>query len=295
MSSMLREVPLGTVRVRGPDAQSWLNGLLSQDLARLTPSDAIGSLFLTKQGKVRASLVVVRDGDSLLLGVIGMSASTLGDELDPYLVMEDAEWAVESEARWYVGALSPAESGRLSEVDRVLAREFPYLGPGGVVVVAHGELPAQVREFVATDDAVFDAFRLDRGIPLFGIDYSEADNPHEASLDKTHISFQKGCYLGQEVVCMQEMRGKVKRRVVRVEAEATLDPRLTPGASITSEAGEQVGVLTTARDGRGLGKVKAPLDVPGSRVLVGEVPCRVLALEPGTLWASSQGADRVPK
>ena len=60
------------------------------------------------------------------------------------------------------------------------------------------------------------------GLGVFGVDFGERDNPHEASLDRIAVSWTKGCYLGQEVVCMQDMRGKVKRRLVALEGSAAL-------------------------------------------------------------------------
>jgi tRNA-modifying protein YgfZ len=293
MTPLLGNLALGTLAVRGPDAVSWLNGLLTQDLGKLTQDCAVPSLFLSKQGKVRASLVVVREANQLTLGVAGLTAEQLGAELDPYLVMEDVEWAVEPGVRWLGGCLTPPARAQLNLSPSTLAARFDSFGSeGSVVVLKHGvELPHGLGIQIATSDEL-SAFRVDRGIPWFGVDYGETDNPHEASLDKSHISFQKGCYLGQEVVCMQEMRGKVKRRLVRLVAEEA-GAELRQGASLASTSGEEVGQVTTTSAARALGRVKAPLDTPGSELLCGSVRCRVLALEPGAEWAQAGLTDRV--
>ena len=64
--------------------------------------------------------------------------------------------------------------------------------------------------------------RVTHGVGLFGTDYGPSDNPHEAALERRAIAWNKGCYLGQEAVFMQDARGKVKRRLVvlRVMARA---------------------------------------------------------------------------
>jgi hypothetical protein len=91
-------------------------------------------------------------------------------------------------------------------------------------------------------------FRVARFVPLYGVDFDERQNPHEASLERRAVSWDKGCYLGQEAVCMQDMRGKVKRRLV---------PLLVQGAAVSP--GEEV---RTSVDSEPVGAVKsvAPLD-----------------------------------
>jgi hypothetical protein len=103
--------------------------------------------------------------------------------------------------------------------------------------------------------------RVAAGFPAFGVDYTADDNPHEASLDRRAVSFQKGCYLGQEVVYMQDARGKVKRRVVLVSIESSTP--IPPGTPIlVRETGASVGSVTSlAADGPqtlALARIQAP-------------------------------------
>jgi tRNA-modifying protein YgfZ len=289
----LHDLGLGTLAVRGPDAVSWLNGLLTQDLGNVAEGAALPALFLSKQGKVRASLVVVRELDQVTLGVAGLTAEQLGAELDPYLVMEDAEWTVEPGVRWLGGCVPALTREKLSQSELALAVDFPLFGPEGAIVVARGAADQTLGlELQLAHESEFAAFRVERGIPWIGFEYGETDNPHEASLDKTHVSFKKGCYLGQEVVCMQELRGKVKRRVVRLSADGAL-AELQSGATLVSISGEEVGQVTTAFGRHALGRVKAPSEAVDSELSCGPARCRVLALEPGLEWAPTDVADRV--
>jgi folate-binding protein YgfZ len=96
-------------------------------------------------------------------------------------------------------------------------------------------------------DADWEAFRIQHAFGRFGVDFSENGNPHEAALDRRAVSWSKGCYLGQEVVCMQDMRGKLKRRLVALVVETAELP--AAGALVTSTASgntETAGEVTSA-------------------------------------------------
>src|SRR5690349_16291353 len=90
-SIIVPELTRETLRVRGPDAKSWLNGVLSCDVAALTPAQGVYGLLLSKQGKIQAELDLVEAGDSVLLGVSPGRGSAVAEQLDRVLVMEDAE------------------------------------------------------------------------------------------------------------------------------------------------------------------------------------------------------------
>jgi folate-binding protein YgfZ len=122
-------------------------------------------------------------------------------------------------------------------------------GLGGAIVLAPKDGEATVRARLAEvaalgDDAGWNALRVERGVPRFGVDFDATMYPQEASLEKRAVSFDKGCYLGQEVVCMLEMRGHVKRKLVPLVLEAGDVP--AKGASVTTTAGEAVGEVTSA-------------------------------------------------
>ena len=102
---------------------------------------------------------------------------------------------------------------------------------------------------VVGDAAGWEALRLERGVPRFGVDFDDKMYPQEAALEKAAVSFDKGCYLGQEVVCMLEMRGHVKRKLASVVVDddgPTGDGLPARGAPVTDEAGATVGEVTSA-------------------------------------------------
>jgi folate-binding protein YgfZ len=115
--------------------------------------------------------------------------------------------------------------------------------------------------------------RVERSVPLYGKELSDTTSPHEASLERRCISWEKGCYLGQEAVCMQEMRGKVKRRTVLLRVEGGAVPE--PGTPVTDATGTAAGETRTGARSTvhghplALAVVSAVLAVPGGSVRIG--------------------------
>jgi folate-binding protein YgfZ len=225
---------LGTILVRGKDRQSWLNGLLTCDLNKVTPQIAAYGLILVKIGRIVADAYVVDAGDRLLVGVRRERLPLVREHLEKYLMMEDATHADASDDFAWAFAHGPRGASVFSEVARAsggYAGELDLTGAGGAVLVAPSAAldPALAKAVGAADPVVmlgteddWNAVRVAHLLPRFGLDFSEKNYPQEASLERIAVSFTKGCYLGQEVVCRLEMRGHVIKKIVGLE--------LPPGA-----------------------------------------------------------------
>jgi len=266
---------------------------LTCNVEGVTPERGAWGLLLSKRGKVVCDLTIIADAGGLWLG----SASDIHElhqALDGYLVMEDAE--IEPGAGTW---LTLHGAGALA-----LARQVPSVA-AGAVAWSHAEgaallvtepsaaacLDQLTRDFDARvlDDPEWDAFRVRSGLPVFGVDFGPDDNPHEAGLDRRTVDWTKGCYLGQEVVCMQDMRGKVKRRLARLRFDdgPSAGWRVSAGQSITDPAGSEVGQVTSAGhaeagEAAAIARLKAPFFEPGSTVLVEQQRATVLELLPET-------------
>src|SRR5690606_38101683 len=117
------------------------------------------------------------------------------------------------------------------EKGAAFAGEIDLLGAGGAIVAA-----ADVSALgPAAEGDLFDALRVERGLPRFGGEFDTTFYPQEANLEKLAVSFDKGGYLGQEVVYMLENRGHVKKKLVPLDLEG--DAPAAPGAAITTEDG----------------------------------------------------------
>jgi folate-binding protein YgfZ len=285
---LLLEPRHGVFSVRGPDRKSWLNGVVTCDVNELGPERGAVGLFLNKQGKVRTDLVLLEGAETVYLRVAPERASALFGELDRMLVMEDAELVDRSAELAFLSLHGPEALALAREVEgkvafgRVQQTEVEDVA----LVVPRTALEAVVsaleaRGAVRDDGQGWLSLRVESGWPEFEVDYGESDNAHEAALDRRAVSWSKGCYLGQEVVCMQDMRGKVKRRVVPFELTGGEAP--LPGAEVATPSGESIGRVTSVvrtEAGRllGLGMLKAPHFEPGSTVRVGETGGRVLGV-----------------
>jgi tRNA-modifying protein YgfZ len=251
-------LPRDTLVVRGPDRKTWLDGLLTSKVPDVAPGVAGYGLLLTKQGKIVTDAFLVDDGSTLYVGVAPGQGRAVKELLDRYLVMEDAE--LESAAEPLAWRLETADAAGSSS-----------LGHGKLTL---GSLQAELSLFTEAAGPS-DAAELlaEHGLGVFGVDFGERDNPHEASLDRIAVSWTKGCYLGQEVVCMQDMRGKVKRRLVALDGSSALLGNLPSKdvlAADGSVAGQVSSVHRTPSGARVLASIsssalesQAPLSVQG--------------------------------
>jgi folate-binding protein YgfZ len=275
-----------TLVVTGPDRRSWLEGLVTCELKQLAPGQGTWGLVLNRQGKIQSVVWVVADSDSLWLALAPGTRDTVEPELARMLIMEDAELTRPSEAHtWFAlhgpeaveraAALAKLASGRSAPID--------WTGLGGAALVAPSVRAADVlagSEGLQLGEEDWTRLRLERGLPEFGADFQSQDRPHEAALERRAVSWTKGCYLGQEVVCMQDMRGKVKRSLRVLAVAAPRDADVKAGAELLDASGQNVGTVTAVAfsevAGSWLAMARLKLDSSELRYSAGE----------GAVWAA---------
>jgi folate-binding protein YgfZ len=277
---VVRAPQLGTVAVTGRDRQSWLNGLVTSDLSRLAPGTASYGLVLVKVGRIVSDAWMVPAGERMLVGVPRERVAILREHLERYLMMEDAVHEDASADLAWVFLHGP----RAAELARAVPVEHGGHGGevdttglgGGVIVVPAAKADGLVRDLVERgalegSERDWDALRVERFLPRFGVDFGEKNYPQEASLEKIAVSFNKGCYLGQEVVCRLEMRGHVIKKIVPVRLEGGEAP--APGAEVHTAEGKNVGTVSSAanvEDGPlALAMVRIDFAEPGTKLDVG--------------------------
>jgi folate-binding protein YgfZ len=276
------------VRVWGEEARSWLNGQITNDVRETARGDAVYALAVNVKGRILADLTVLDRGDDFVLLPPRDRREALLEHLDKYVVMEDVELEPIDEAVLTAqGPGAPKVADALDapryRTDHLGTSERPIGGfdvlvPPDRAEAALGALTeaAAAAGGGAVSEAGWELARVRLGRPRFGVDFGDAQLPQEAGLKALALSFDKGCYLGQEVVCMLEDRGQLRRRLVRLEGEA-----LPPvGAGIEAE-GKRVGEVTSAledpADGRvrALGYVKRAFAEPGTTVSTDAGPLTV--------------------
>jgi len=245
----------GTLSVTGTEAKSWLNGLVTCDALSVAAGQGAFGLVLNKQGKIQSEVEVVAVDDGLLVGVSPGVSATLLPTLDKFLVMEDAELSdVSADYIWAdfhgLGAAALAEAAAKACGGTSAILNFTV--HSGATLVLEQDSLLELTRFIErtpalrlSSDADWEAFRITQALGRFGVDFGEADNPHEAALDRRAVSWSKGCYLGQEVVCMQDMRGKLKRRLVALSLDGVGDLPAVGSPVTTNDGAEAVGELTS--------------------------------------------------
>jgi tRNA-modifying protein YgfZ len=241
----------GVVKVAGPDARKFLNGLVTADMGKVTEQTPRFAALLTPQGKVVVDFIVVGfepPGDeTFFLDCPRALAAALAERLAFYklrakVTIEDWSDTVVVVAIW--GGAYPAHRGVRYPDPRLPELGLRCISPPPTTDTA-AALGAEL-----VDVAAYEAHRIALGVPAGGIDFAYGDAfPHEADMDQLNgVDFQKGCYVGQEVVSRMEHRGSARTRVVPVVLGR---PAPATGSAVTA-AGRSVGVMGSAAGGRGL-------------------------------------------
>jgi folate-binding protein YgfZ len=246
----------GVVKVAGDDADKFLNGLLTADVGKVTPELARFAALLTPQGKIIADCIVAevspQDGAGLFLDCPRALAPNLVDRLNFYklrakVIVEDLSETLGVLAAW--DGDGETECGLVYRDPRLPALGLRVMLPPHLATDAARELGATL-----VDAESYETYRIALGIPRGGLDFIYGDAfPHEAEMDQLGgVDFEKGCYVGQEVVSRMEHRGTARNRVVPVVYDA-----FAPEAGTPVVAGERpVGTMGSSAQGRGLAMLR---------------------------------------
>jgi folate-binding protein YgfZ len=234
------------LRIAGPEAESFLNALVSNDVARARPGQAVYAALLTPQGKFLHDFLIARDADgSLLLDVAAERLADLKKRLTMYKLRAKVEL---SEPDWQGYALwgdaeAPAapEQGVVFADPRLAALGWRlWLAPGAAYPLpqmAPLEAYERHRLRLGVPEGVRD-IEIEKGILL--------ENHFEAL---NGVDFKKGCYIGQELTARTKYRGLVKKQLHRVSAEGGSVP---PPGTILMLEGQEAGVMCSGLGGEGL-------------------------------------------
>lgn len=291
----------GVVVVSGADARSFLQSLVSQDLDPVEDGGGCDSLLLQPTGKMGVAFRLLARGDEFWLDTEPGWGAPLVEALGRYVIRVAVDVEDRSET-WGVLALRGPDS--LAVVERaadvtVPGRQHDHVAWGQVVVVRadwpgvlgvdlvgplaalDGAEPSLVDlGAVPASEQDWEQLRVEVGVPRQGVDLDEDVIPQEAFLHAHAVSFDKGCFLGQELVCRIQDRGRVTRHLRRFRIDGELPP---VGAELVA-GGKAVGSLTSVVESPTMGAVvalgyaRAEVE-PGTQVAVrwdgGEAQARV--------------------
>ena len=243
------------IAVGGPDRAEFLQGLISNDTAKVGPGRAIWAALLTPQGRFLNDMFVVEDGDgTFLMETERERAPALAKKLKMYtlrskVTVEDLSDTMEVAVVY--GPDADKGAGKVLPIAGATAFVDPRLAELGVRMLAPaGQTAALLLGLDEVPLAEYEALRLELGVPDGSRDLPvEKALLLESGFDELHgVDWQKGCYMGQELTARTKYRGLIKRRLFPVKVEGALPPPGTP----------------VERDGREVGEIRSGL---GDRAL----------------------------
>jgi folate-binding protein YgfZ len=262
---------LRRVAVRGEDRFRWLSGMVTNTVNDLGANAGAWNLVLNAQGRIQGDLHVWRQGDNLELTIAADQYDRLLAHLERFIIMDDVELVPLNEDS-ALGLAGPSAASVLERLGLPALAESPSVSMtstlaawngkelrvvcGYGVLVPHYELWVRASEISAlwqalveagatpVGAATLEAFRIAEGIPAYGIDIAERDLPQETSQMRA-LNFNKGCYLGQEIVERIHSRGSVHRHLRQLELSG---PVPAAGTELTMDGGAIAGQITSAAE-----------------------------------------------
>lgn len=245
----------GVVTVNGPDARALLQGLVTNDMDLLDTQPTLHAGLLSPQGKILFDFFVVPTPEGFCLETARSKAAELADRLKMYKLRSKVEIA-DASPDYTVAAIWGGEYAPQGEGNPPIWFADPRLPEMGYRELAtlRSDWALGGESCDSATQSEYHAHRIRLGVPEGGRDYAFGDAfPHEAMFDQLHgVSFEKGCYVGQEVVARMHNRGTARRRILPVIAEATLPDS---GTAITA-AGVEIGTLGSTAGTRGLAEIR---------------------------------------
>jgi folate-binding protein YgfZ len=246
----------GVVKVSGDGARDFLNGLVTTDVALLRPHLGRFGALLTPQGKIIVDFLITEapagHGGGFLIDCPRALAQALTDKLGFYKLR--AKVGIENLSD-NLGVLAAWDGDLVIKPD--LAFADPRNAALGWRILIPSELAQKVADLIGAElveATAYDAHRIAAVVPRGGLDFMYGDAfPHETNMDRLHgVDFDKGCYVGQEVVSRMQHRGTARTRTVRVMVDG---PAPEPGAVILA-GDKSVGTMGSTAGEEGLALIR---------------------------------------
>ncbi|MGC2477435.1 MAG: glycine cleavage T C-terminal barrel domain-containing protein [Candidatus Sulfotelmatobacter sp.] len=299
------------ISLTGADRVRWLNGMVTNNVRDLQPGRGVYAFLLNPQGRILGDLNAYNRGESILVETDRGQVEKILATFDHYIIMDDVDVKNQSDEMTALGIAGPDARKVLAAAGIQVPEAQPlevfeakctcdcecvacsgvrgdgpvvenyelWLAPADVrktwdALVAHGATP------VGTE--ALELHRIASGVPTYGVDIRERDLPQETEQARA-LNFNKGCYIGQEIVERIRSRGAVHRKF----SGFLLDGKaaISPGAKIM--AGEkEVGEITSVASFRSmqsaktiaLGYIRREVGAPGREVMVGGAKGSVVQL-----------------
>ncbi len=293
----------------GPDAQRYVNAILTSNVRDLKPGQGTIGLLLNPQGHILAEIETLLLENRILASCHATIRERTFATFDKFIIMDDVTLEDLTPSTGTLDLVGPHTAALIADLGITNFPKMPILshvefmlgqipcrlvrrvfaGEASATLIASREnLPVLWRELANRVRAhggapagmeALNSIRLECGIPWFGQDYDEKQIPHEAGLEHSHISYEKGCYVGQEIVERVRSRGHANRRLTELRFSSAELP--LPGTKLLVN-GNEIGNVTSAafspklEQPIGLGYLRREHHVLGTRVDASGIPAEVI-------------------
>jgi folate-binding protein YgfZ len=305
------------ISLTGGDRTRWLNGMVTNNIRDLAIGHGLYAFLLNPQGRILGDMYAYNVGETLIVETDRTQVEKIAATFDHYIIMDDVEVKDVSEQQTALGLAGPKSRALLNAA----GIEVPELQPLQVItpqcncdcgcvqctVIRGDGLEESYEVWLAPTDVyktwaaliaagatpvgseALEMQRIVAGVPLYGVDIHERDLPQETEQTRA-LNFNKGCYVGQEIVERIRSRGNVHRKFTGfvVEGEVVI----APGAKILAdekEVGEITSAATLPASGNqtvALGYIRREVGLPGReltvagyKAVVAQLPLDTIALD----------------
>jgi folate-binding protein YgfZ len=286
-----------TLKLTGRDQVKYLHAITSNNIQALDAGRGTLALLLNPQGHILAELEIYVLAESVLVRTHASARERTVATLKKFIISSDVKIEDATETTGSLAVEGPRAAAVVEQACGVELRELPEMAIRSATndktlfqIVRRSHFGEMGAEFIAGHDcatslwekllagvrahggepigmSALNTLRLEAGEPWFPADFNDAMIPHEAAIENTHISFNKGCYTGQEIVERVRTRGHVNRKRVRLRFSTIAPP---PAGTKLRAGGAEIGFVTSAafspnaRPAIGIGYVRREHFAPGS-------------------------------
>jgi tRNA-modifying protein YgfZ len=282
-------------RISGTDRLRFLNGQITNDLRKASETSAIEACVLNVKGKIDAHVFVSVSGECFFADAAPDLRETLKVRLERYVIADDVQ--IEDVTDEFLLFHLLSQESPMPDQGRIVSvRRFAESGRDIWMDAAqHDAVLQQLSSgFTQCDSDAAEVMRIEQGIPRWGRELTEEIIPIEANLEQRTIDYQKGCYIGQEVISRMKMSGQTNKRLCGLISlnDIPLQPRMK--LAPPSNVGKEIGWITSAARSERIGKEIALGYVKRGFNDVGTKVSAVTAGDPASEAAQSIPVEVVP-
>ncbi len=285
---------LGMLKIQGATRLDLIDRMSTQRVKNLTSGEGAATVLTTDIGRIIDRLIMYASGDTAYALTSANNSDAIARYLMRFVFFNDDFHLQDVSAETAVFAIyGPQAQAKLTEVGfpeveiplhhwrqadingttLYLHRTDPIAGDGYFVMSQISDAEAAQKlltdaGIIEADETAFEALRIESGLPRFGTEMTREYIPLETNL-WDDVSFNKGCYIGQEIIARMESRGKLAKKLVSLKLSAPVEP----GAELSADgksAGTVTSVAVLPSGVIGLGYVKTAVLESGSQLMVGE-------------------------